>query len=79
MEKQGTSCLTVFKARFGVSVTFGDTPHRNHCRCRAAIQCCSVLTGMVVMMQGLADVPVIHFDTMTSAFGGHADFGDASR
>ena len=30
-------------------------------------------------MQGYADVPVIHFDTMTGAFGGHANFGDASR
>lgn len=32
-----------------------------------------------VTMQGFADVPVLHFDTMISAFGGHADFGDASR
>ena len=30
-------------------------------------------------VQGFADVPVLHFDTMISAFGGHADFGDASR
>ena len=30
-------------------------------------------------VQGFADVPVIHFATMISAFGGHADFGDASR
>ena len=30
-------------------------------------------------MQGVQDQAVIHFDTMISAFGGHANFGDASR
>ncbi|KAL3140615.1 hypothetical protein ABBQ32_005185 [Trebouxia sp. C0010 RCD-2024] len=30
-------------------------------------------------LKGFADVPVIHFDTMSGAFGGHAHFGDASR
>lgn len=46
-----------------------------HCR----LDLLHCLHSAYLGMQGFADVPVIHFDTMISAFGGHADFGDASR
>lgn len=46
-----------------------------HCRCAVL----HWLHAGFLNLQGFADVPVIHFDTMISAFGGHADFGDASR
>lgn len=45
--------------------------------CRVAMLHC--LYSDYLTVQGFADVPVLHFDTMISAFGGHADFGDASR
>lgn len=45
----------------------------------AGVQCSYDSHAMLFPMQGFADVPVIHFDTMSGAFGGHAHFGDASR